>query len=142
MSGENPFIGLDGRWRILAVEDDGVRDESVPSDELFATIQGDEFIVESPGLPSTRTPFRCDLSRHRFDFLSSRGTVRAPGIYCLDGPRLVICANLGAQWPARPWAPPSQAPTSFSTFARSGWRLWIMERVTSQSTNDNRKPLS
>jgi uncharacterized protein (TIGR03067 family) len=118
---------LQGRWTILAVEEDGVRDHSEPSDGLIATIADDEFVVQCgrEDLEPSTARFRLDPAAHHFDFVDPTGVV-SPGIYSLDHDNLLICVNLN--WSRRPLKE-QQPPSGFFTVEGSGWRLWVMQRL-------------
>jgi uncharacterized protein (TIGR03067 family) len=119
---------LQGRWRVLAVEQDGQRDEWPLTNAPTVLIQDDWYIDEFAEPRISHTQFRLDPTHHAIDFLIAPGIV-SPGIYCLEGTRLRICCNmLPLFFPEQSQRVP--APTSFATADGSGWRLWVLERTS------------
>jgi uncharacterized protein (TIGR03067 family) len=128
MISQDALMPLQGRWRVLAVEYDGERDEWPLTDAPTVLIQDDWEIVEDADPRISHTQFRLEPARHAIDFFIAPGIV-TPGIYSLEGTRLLICCNM------RPLFFPRQgqrvrAPTSFTSTEGSGWRLWVLERAS------------
>src|SRR5262249_40563241 len=105
----------------------GERDEWPPADAPFVLIEGDQYIIEGEDPRIARCQFRLEVARHAFDFLVTPGVV-TPGIYSLEGARLLICCNMGAL-PPEARGNSFAAPMSFTTSEGSGWRLCVLERV-------------
>ena len=128
MTSQDALMPLQGRWRVLAVEYDGDRDEWPPTEAPTVLIQDDWYIDEFAEPRISHTHFRLEPARHAIDFFIAPGIV-IPGIYCLEGTRLRICSNmLPLFFPEQNQRVP--APTSFSTIEGSGSRLWVLERAS------------
>jgi uncharacterized protein (TIGR03067 family) len=128
MISEDALTPLQGRWRVLAVEYNGERDDWPPSEAPTVLIRDDWYIDEFAEPRISYTQFRLEPAGHAMDFFIAPGIV-IPGIYSLVGTRLLICCNM------LPLFFPEQsqrvsAPTSFTTIGGSGSRLWVLERAS------------
>ena len=130
MASQTDLAPLQGAWRIVALEADGWRSPAAGGDVQVVSIEGNEWVSASPrGI--TRIRFALDPARHRLDFLITLGVV-TPGIYCLDGDKLLVCTNHRALRRAlgrRVDADEVTAPPSFAAPCGSCFRLWELERV-------------
>ena len=104
---------LQGRWRILTVEEDGEREEWISAEAPIVHIQGDEWIVEGEDPRIDRTQFHLESHRHSIDFLIAPGIV-TPGVYRLKGVQLLVCCDVRAILPETR-GQSFAAPTEFST---------------------------
>jgi uncharacterized protein (TIGR03067 family) len=131
MASQNDLAPLQGAWRLLVIEADGQLLEWRSDEKKIITIDGDKWVSFSESRNvTTRCRFAVDPARHRFDFLIGPG-VTSPGIYELQGDRLLICTNQRALRRAIGYpieGDEHAAPASLSAPSGSGCRLWILER--------------